>query len=199
MVETKRGQLFVLSGPSGVGKSTLVRELKARFLDRLKLSVSGTTRRPRPGERHGVDYYFLSPDEFTRHREAGDFLECCQVFGREHWYGTFHSQVTPSLVRGEWVLLEIDVEGTKSVLKSYPDAQTIFITLGSPGELERRLRARGTESKDTIEQRLHVAHHEMERAADYRYQVVNDTIEHAVTQLSDILTSTGGSSACSMH
>ncbi len=105
------GNLIVLSGPSGVGKSTILRSLIARFSDSLRLSISATTRKPRPGEQDGVDYYFLASEEFTRRREAGEFLECCEVFGRGHWYGTLRSEVAPRLAAGKWVVLEIDVDG----------------------------------------------------------------------------------------
>ena len=138
------GRLIVISGPSGVGKTTVMRQLFAQC-PRLVASVSATTRPPRPDEQDGRDYHFLSPEEFDRRRQAGDFLECCEVFGRGYWYGTLKSEVTPRLAAGKWVVLEIDVQGTLAVLSQFPDAETIFIRPESLAELERRLRGRGTE------------------------------------------------------
>ena len=97
-------KLVVLSGPSGVGKSTILRSLLAKFPNHLRLSISATTRKPRPGERDGVDYYFLDSEEFSQRRQAGEFLECCEVFGRGHWYGTLLSEVRPSPTDAKWVI-----------------------------------------------------------------------------------------------
>lgn len=185
------GRLVVVSGPSGVGKSTVLRKVIDRFGGRLRMSVSATTRRPRPGEEDGVDYHFLSEDEFQRRRAAGEFLECCEVFGRGHWYGTLHSEVGPSLAAGKWVLLEIDVDGARTVLEAYPDAVTLFLRPSSLAELERRLRSRATERDEAIRRRLDVARHEMAQAYRYSHQVINDTVDEAVRQISDILQESG--------
>src|SRR5689334_21518289 len=115
-------KLIVLSGPAGVGKSTILRNLLAKYPIELRFSVSATTRPPRPGETEGVDYYFLSPEEFQRRRQAGEFLECCEVFGRGQWYGTLLSEVRPSPGSQKWVLLDIDVDGAEKVREQFPDA-----------------------------------------------------------------------------
>jgi guanylate kinase len=184
-------RLIVLSGPSGVGKSTVLRSLLARYPEQLRLSVSATTRSPRPGEKHGYDYYFLTPEQFTQRREAGDFLECCEVFGRGHWYGTLLSEVTPSPSDQKWVILDIDVDGAEKVRRRFPEVPTIFLRPSSEQELERRLRSRGTESEEAIKRRLEVARRELVRADQYKYQVVNDTVDRAVDQISEILKKLG--------
>jgi guanylate kinase len=191
MAQPAPGKLIVLSGPSGVGKSTILRKLLQRFPGKLRLSISATTRPPRPGETHGIDYYFLSNDEFARRRAAGDFVECVEVFGRGHWYGTLLNEVRPSLEGGKWIILEIDVDGAETVRRIYPDALTIFLRVDSEQELERRLRARGTESNEAITRRLEVARRELARADQYQFQVVNSSIDEAVDQISQILLNQG--------
>jgi guanylate kinase len=181
-------KLVVLSGPSGVGKSTVLKRLIERYPDELRLSVSATTRSPRPGEIDGVDYYFLSPEEFQRRRAGGEFLECFEVFGRGHWYGTPLSEVRPSPDDPRSVILDVDVAGADQVRRLYPGAPTIFLRPSSEAELQRRLRARGTESEAAIERRLEVARRELARAGEYQFQVVNDTVDDAVEQISKILT-----------
>lgn len=182
---------MVISGPSGVGKSTVVREVLARLGERLRLSVSATTRPPRGDEQNGVDYHFLGDQEFSRRRANGEFLECAEVFGRGHWYGTLWSEVRPSLAAGKWVILEVDVEGAQEVVRKFPEAITIFLRPETLEELERRLRSRDTEQEDAIQRRLRVARHELELADRYAYQVVNNTVPEAVNEICQILESQG--------
>jgi guanylate kinase len=186
------GRVIVVSGPSGAGKTTLVRRLFELAPGPLVASVSATTRPPRPGEVNGVNYHFLSPGEFQRRRARGDFLECYEVFQRGDWYGTLRGAVTPSLAAGKWVLLEIDVHGMQAVLREFPDAVTIFILPGSLEELERRLRSRRTESEAAIGRRLDAARAEIARAGEYRHQVLNDDIERAAREICDILNPSKG-------
>ena len=181
------GKLIVISGPSGAGKSTVLKEVFQASGLPLEWSVSATTRTPRPGERAGRDYHFLSAEEFQQKREAGEFLECREVYGRGHWYGTLKNEVAPRLAAGNWVVLEIDVEGTLAVLEHYPDAITIFVKPSSVEELERRLLDRGTESGEEIRRRLDVARREMLSVDKYRHVVVNDDVPQAVRQMSEIL------------
>ena len=192
------GRPIVVSGPSGSGKTTLVRRLFELAPVPLKDSVSATTRAPRPGERDGVDYYFLSSEEFERRRQAGEFLECFEVYGRGYWYGTLRREVAPSLAAGKWVVLEIDVQGALAVMREYPDAVSIFI-LPPPAEglvelekrlaeLEKRLRARGTEDEAALRRRLDESLRELSFADRYRYRVVNDDAERAAQEIREILT-----------
>jgi guanylate kinase len=191
MTPPAAGKLIVLSGPSGVGKSTILRRLVQRFPGKLRLSVSATTRPPRPGETDGTDYHFLSNEEFTRRRQEGDFLECVEVFGQGHWYGTLLEEVRPSLASGNWIILEIDVDGADMVRQIYPDALTIFLRVDSEQELERRLRSRGTEADEAILRRLEVARRELARADQYQFQVVNSSVDKTVDEISQILLNQG--------
>ncbi|MEX0677813.1 MAG: guanylate kinase [Pirellulales bacterium] len=192
MTPTSPGKLIVISGPSGAGKTTLVKRLFEECPHLVK-SVSATTRFPRPGERDGVDYHFLSVDQFERRRRAGEFLECFEVFDGGTWYGTLQREVAPSLEAGKSIVLEIDVQGAMAVVKRYPQAITIFVLPSSPDksldELQRRLRGRGTENEESIRRRLAAARRELDCADRYRYQVVNDDVEAAVKKFCDIIRS----------
>lgn len=185
------GKLIILSGPSGAGKSTVLRRVLARFPRTLRLSISATTRSPRQGERDGIDYYFLTPDEFSQRLAAGEFLEACEVFGRGHWYGTLLTEVTPSLQAGISVILEIDVDGTEAALSHYPGAVTIFLRPSSLEEVERRLRTRATETPAAIDRRLEVARRELSLADNYQYQVLNDDVDAAVEGMIRVLQQEG--------
>ncbi|MCA9207220.1 MAG: guanylate kinase [Planctomycetales bacterium] len=188
---TRPGKLVIISGPSGAGKSTVVRRLLDECPAPIELSVSATTRAPRPGEQDGVEYFFLSHEEFARRRAEGGFLECKEVFGQGNWYGTPRCAVTAGLQAGKWVVLEIDVQGMAAVVEQMPDAITIFVHPGSAEELERRLRGRGTESAASLERRLEVAKHEMACLDRYQYQVINDTVDRAVREICEILIRNG--------
>lgn len=188
---TRAAKIVVISGPSGAGKTTLVRRAMAQSSRPLVLSVSATTRPARPGEVDGRDYHFLSPEEFQRRQSQGEFLESCEVFGGGVWYGTLLAEVTPRLKAGKWVVLEIDVAGARSVRRRFPDALTIFVRPPSLAELESRLRKRGTESDDAIRKRLEAARRELEGAGEYRHQVVNDELARAVEEIREILNHAG--------
>ncbi len=179
--------MVIISGPSGAGKTTIVKRLLERCTLPLTLSVSATTRAPRPGEQHGVDYWFLSDDDFQQRRHAGEFLECFEVFGHGHWYGTLRESVTSSLQVGKWVVLEIDVQGMKSVVAQFPDAISFFVRPTSLNELERRLRGRGTETETTIQRRLEVARREWEFKEQYRYDVVNERVDETAEAICRLL------------
>ena len=182
-------RIVILSGPSGVGKSTVVSRLISQCDIPIALSISATTREPRRGEVDGKDYLFLSDDEFQKRREAGEFLECKEVFGRGYWYGTLKETVTTGLLDGKWVLLEIDVEGALSVKQEFPDVLMVFLHPGSMEILESRLRNRKTDSEEAILRRLSVASKELEQSSQYNHVVENQTIEHSVEEICRILRS----------
>jgi guanylate kinase len=181
------GQLVVISGPSGVGKSTVVRQLLAKCPLPLTLSVSATTRAPRPNEREGVDYRFVSHEQFEEYRNTNQFLECAEVFGRGDWYGTLKQPVDELIALGKWVVLEIDVDGAMQVLKQVPECLTVFIHPGSMAELEKRLRGRKTESEEKIQRRLQVAERELRYSHKYQQVVINNEVYQAVDQICNYL------------
>ncbi len=178
------GKLFVISAPSGAGKTTLVKRVIAVRPD-LKFSISCTTRPARPGERNGVDYFFLDRDEFMRLRDAGAFLEYAEVFG--HFYGTGKQQVSELCAAGKDVLLEIDWQGARQVMNNDPDCTSIFILPPSIETLEQRLRGRATDSETVIARRLGEAIDDISHWSEFDHVVINDDLEQAVTQLLAIL------------
>lgn len=185
--EETPGKLIIISGPSGSGKSTIVSKLLQTCPLPLELSVSATTRPPRPLEVHGEHYWFLSPEEFQEKRARGEFLECKEVFGRGFWYGTLKQAVSSGLSGGKWVILEIDVQGALAVLDYDPKVITIFIDPGSMEQLERRLRDRRTDTPEAIERRLQVAREEMSFKHHYRHCVINENLDDAVAQVCRLL------------
>jgi guanylate kinase len=187
MAPAARGRLVVISGPSGVGKTTVLDRLFAVCPLPLARSVSATTRPARPGEIDGEHYHFLSEEEFRRRRQQGEFLECCEVYGQGDWYGTLQSEVAAGLEAGKWVVLGIDVQGASAVVRRHPDAITVFLRPGSLEELERRLRGRQTETEESIQKRLARARSELALAPEYRHQVINDDLERAVREICGLL------------
>lgn len=169
-----------MSGPSGVGKGTLVARVRELRPD-LGLTVSATTRAPRPGEVEGVSYHFLTDDDFSARVGRGEFLEWAQV--HDHRYGTLRSEVDRLLAEGRSVVLEIDVQGGANVKRVYPDAVGIFIEPPSWEALEQRLRGRGTEDEATVRLRLEDARRELELAPTYDVRIVNDDLDTAVQEL----------------
>ena len=179
-----RPRLFVVTGPSGAGKGTLIRKLVASRAD-LAVAVSATTRPLRPGEKDGREYHFLSPDEFQRRFDAGEFLEHVDYVSG-HRYGTLREEVDRILSSGRSVVLELETHGAKEVQAALPDAVTIFIEAPSFAELERRLRDRATESAGEIGERLELARRQAEEAGDFDHVVTNDDVARAVGELSAI-------------
>ncbi|MGZ8597204.1 MAG: guanylate kinase [Actinomycetota bacterium] len=182
----RRGTLFVIAGPSGVGKGTVVREVLSQVPDGLVLSVSATTRPPRPGEVDGTDYYFVDDAGFDRMVTDGEMLEWAEVF-HGHRYGTPAGAVSLHRDAGRDVVLEIDVEGARWVRERVPDAVMILLEPPSREELERRLRSRGTESDASIAERLAKADWELSQRGLFDHQVVNDDLERASSQVAAII------------
>lgn len=181
----RTGKLFVLAGPSGVGKGSIVRELVTRDPEGLSLSVSVTTRAPRPGEVDGVDYFFIDDDAFERMIRAGELLEWAEIVG--HRSGTPRGFVEDRLAAGRDVVLEIDVVGASQVRERVPGSVLIYIEPPSMEELERRLRGRGTETEERIRLRLETAAWELEQRGWFDHVVVNDDLKRASAQVAAII------------
>jgi guanylate kinase len=179
-----KGKLFVITAPSGAGKSSLI---KAILKDdpTLKLSISYTTRAPRPGEQNGREYHFVDDAEFLVMRSRGEFLESAEVHG--YRYGTAKRVIREALERGHDLLLEIDWQGAQQVRKLHPDCVGIFIHPPSVDELERRLRARGQDAEPVIQRRLANARDELTHAGEFKYAIINKDFEVAKGELSEII------------
>lgn len=179
-----KGPLIILAGPSGSGKSTIIARLLKDSGLSLRLSVSATTRPPRPYEQNGVHYYFWTREQFEKQRQAGAFLEWATVHGQ--WYGTLRSEVNDYRGQGIGVLLDIDVQGAAQVRVQYPDCVSIFIRASSWEVYEQRLRNRG-EGPESIARRLATARRELERIQEFDRVIINDDLELAVAQVRGLI------------
>jgi len=182
-----KSHLLLIAGPSGVGKGTVLQRVLAESGLPMMVSVSATTRKPRPGEVDGEDYHFLSHAEFESKRLAGEFLECFEVFGAGTWYGTLRKTVEDGLAANQWVVLEIDVMGAKKVKSLFPEAITFFIEPKNVDVLRERLRGRGTETEEAMQHRLETAIEELQGADEFEHRIVNDDLDTAVRELIAIL------------
>jgi guanylate kinase len=183
------GQLVVVSGPSGCGKSTVLRRALGRTGPDVQLSVSATTRPPRPGERDGVDYHFMDVERFRAGRDSGEFLEWAEYNG--HYYGSQAAQVCQALGAGKTVLLEIEVQGALQVRRNAPTSLFVFIRTPRFRDLEERLRGRGTETDAVIHRRLQKAREELAEAHWYDVQLINDDLDRCVDEFVKVLNDYG--------
>lgn len=181
-----RGRLVVLAGPSAVGKSTVVSRLRHE-VDKLYFSVSMTTRAPRPGEQDGVDYFFVSPEEFQRRIDAGEMLEWADIHGGLQRSGTPAEPVNKALEASRPVLVEVDLAGARNVKKALPEAELVFLAPPSWEILVDRLTGRGTEPQDVIERRLDTAREELACQSEFDRVIVNDNLDDAVAAITAIL------------
>jgi len=193
-VREKKAKLFVFAAPSGAGKTTLVHAVVTKRPE-LRFSISYTTRKPRRNEADGVDYLFVTEDEFMRLRDQGEMLEYAKVF--DNYYATSRSQVEKHLADNRNVILEIDWQGAQQVRKSMPECITIFILPPSVEELERRLRDRRTDSTEVIERRLRDALSDMSHWTEFDHVIINDDLNQAIADLEDVLDGKGNASATS--
>ena len=177
-------KVFVITGPSGVGKGTLIRTLRERMPE-LELAVSATTRRPRLGETQGVHYHFLDEDEFLRRIEAGDFVEHAEYSGRR--YGTLRSELEKRIAEGHSVVLEIEVQGARQIAQTMPEAVRIFIAPPDESTLLNRLIGRDTDTREEIDRRLQVAKSELAAQDEFPHVVVNDRLDDAIDELQRVV------------
>lgn len=181
----KKGILVVVSGFSGAGKGTIMKRLLEEYPDRYSLSISATTRKPRPGESHGKEYFFVSREEFERMIRENALIEYAQYVG--NYYGTPKEYVMGQLHEGRDVILEIEIQGALKVKEAYPDTLLLFVSPPSAGELKNRLVNRGTEDTATIDSRLSRAWQEAQGVEQYDYFVINDDLEECVQQVHSII------------
>ena len=177
-------RLFVVTGPSGVGKGTLIARV-LKEVPHLSVATSATTRDRRPGEQDGREYHFMTGEEFDRRVEAGDFLEHVTYAGNR--YGTLRSEVDRRLATGESVVLEIEVVGAREIKRRLPDAVLVFVAPPTIADLEQRLRGRGTDPPEQIERRIAIARGEMDAQPEFDHTIVNDDVERAAGRLADLV------------
>ena len=192
-MSANEAKLFVFAAPSGAGKTTLVHAVVTKHQERLRFSISYTTRQPRKNEAHGVDYLFVDKDEFMRLRDQGEMLEYAEVF--DNFYATSRSQVEKHLADSYDVILEIDWQGAQQVRESMPECVTIFILPPSVEELERRLRDRRTDSEEVIERRLRDSLSDMSHWHEFDYVIINDDLNQAIEDLEAVLAGDGEASS----
>ena len=180
----RKGLLLVVSGPSGAGKGTICKALLNKN-DQIKLSVSATTRKPRNGEVHGVNYFFIEKEEFTKMIENGEFLEYAQIY--DNFYGTSKAAIIECLEKGQDVILEIEMQGARQIKEVYPEGVFIFVLPPSLEELKSRIVGRGTETQEEIEKRFSCAFEEINQIVNYDYFIVNEDIEKSVSDVEAII------------
>ena len=180
----RKGLLLVVSGPSGAGKGTICKALLNKN-DQIKLSVSATTRKPRNGEVHGVNYFFIEKEEFAKMIENGEFLEYAQIY--DNFYGTPKAAIIECLEKGQDVILEIEMQGARQIKEVYPEGVFIFVLPPSLEELKSRIVGRGTETQEEIEKRFSCAFEEINQIVNYDYFIVNEDIEKSVSDVESII------------
>ena len=180
----RKGLLLVVSGPSGAGKGTICKALLNKN-DQIKLSVSATTRKPRNGEVHGVNYFFIEKEEFTKMIENGEFLEYAQIY--DNFYGTPKAAIIECLEKGQDVILEIEMQGARQIKEVYPEGVFIFVLPPSLEELKSRIVGRGTETQEEIEKRFSCAFEEINQIVNNDYFIVNEDIEKSVSDVEAII------------
>ena len=186
MVDRSNEKLFIISAPSGAGKTTLCREALKRFKD-ITYSISYTTRKPRNGEQDGIDYHFITTEEFKKKIESNKWVEWAEVYG--NFYGTSAEFLDTCLSSGKRILLDIDIQGTIQIKKRYPDSVTIFIMPPSLETLRARLESRGSDTRQVIERRLEAAKKEMGEKDLYHHVIINDQLSRGVSELIEIIES----------